>query len=172
MNKKFLKRFLFIIGLILLFVNFIICFINERDIFFALFTMAFETFAEFGELESILSILGTIFLGLGLIIKQENEVQTVDNNKNLIVKYKILRALGYLPFIGSLCFAIYSSIFGFSFLFSTSYGIEAFFGTIFLISLFIWPLYIIGAIIIIKSSSKINDFNKSNGQNSIEKDKE
>ena len=72
MNKKFLKRYLIIIGLILLFVNFIICFIKEGDIFFALFTMAFETFAEFGELESILSILGTIFLVWGLIIKQEN----------------------------------------------------------------------------------------------------
>lgn len=171
MNKKFLKRYLIIIGLILLFVNFIICFIKEGDIFFALFTMAFETFAEFGELESILSILGTIFLVLGLIIKQENEPKTL-NNENSIVKYKILRVLGYLPFIGILCFSIYSSICGFSFLFSTSYGMGAFFGTIFLISLFIWPLYIIGAIIIIKSSSKINAFKKSNVQNSRETDKE
>ena len=170
MNKKFLKRFLIIIGLILLLVNFIICLINEGDIFYALFTMAFETFAEFGELESILSILGMIFLVLGLIIKQENAPKTVD--KNSIVKYKILRAFGYLPFIGILCFAIYSSICGFSFLFSTSYGVGAFFGTIFLMSLFIWPLYIIGAIIIIKSSSKINNFNKSNVQNITDTDKE
>lgn len=169
MNKKFLKRYLIIIGLILLFVNFIICFIKEGDIFFALFTMAFETFAEFGELESILSILGTIFLVWGLIIKQENVPKTLDN-KNPIVKYKLLRVLGYLPFIGILCFATFSSICGFSFFFSKSYGLDAFFGTIFLMSLFIWPLYVIGAIIIIKSSSKINAFKKSNVQNSTDKE--
>ena len=169
MNKKFLKRYLIIIGLILLFVNFIICFIKEGDIFFALFTMAFETFAEFGELESILSILGTIFLVWGLIIKQENVPKTLDN-KNPIVKYKLLRVLGYLPFIGILCFATFSSICGFSFFFSRSYGLDTFFGTIFLMSLFIWPLYVIGAIIIIKSSSKINAFKKSNVQNSTDKE--
>lgn len=169
MNKKFLKRYLIIIGLILLFVNFIICFIKEGDIFFALFTMAFETFVEFGELESILSILGTIFLVLGLIIKQENVPKTLDN-KNPMVKYKLLRVLGYLPFIGILCFATFSSICGFSFFFSRSYGLDAFFGTIFLMSLFIWPLYVIGAIIIIKSSSKINAFKKSNVQNSTDKE--
>lgn len=168
---KNLKRFLIITGLILLLLNFIICLNDEGDIFFALFTMVFETFVEFGELESILSILGTIFLVLGLIIKKENATKVVDNNKNSIVKYKLLRALGYLPFIGILCFAIFSSICGFSFFFSRSYGLDAFFGTIFLMSLFIWPLYIIGAIMIIKSSSKINDFKKSNEQNSTDTDK-
>lgn len=171
MNKKFLKRFLIIIGLILLLSNFVICFIRDGDIFGALFAMIFKTFVEFGELESILSILGTIFLVWGLIIKKENVPETVDNNRNSIVKYKILRFLGYLPFVGILCFAIYSSICGFSFLFSTSYGLDAFFGTILLISLFIWPLYIIGAIIIIKSTSKINNFKKSNVQNITDTEK-
>ena len=170
MNKKFLKRFLIIIGLILLFVNYIICFINDGDVFFALFTMVFETFVEFGELKSILSILGTSFFVCRLIIKQENEQNSVDNNKNSIVKYKILRVFGYIPFVGILCFATFSSICGFSFFFSRSYGLDAFFGTIFLMSLFIWPLYVIGAIIIIKSSSKINAFKKSNVQNSTDKE--
>ena len=50
MNKKFLKRFLIIIGLILLLSNFVICFIRDGDIFGALFAMIFKTFVEFGEL--------------------------------------------------------------------------------------------------------------------------
>lgn len=153
------KKFLIIIGLILLLSNFIIYFINDGDILGALFAMIFETFVEFGELESILSILGTTFLFWGLIIKQENVTNTVENSKKSIVKYKILRILGYSPFVGTLCFALFSSIYGFSFFFSRSYGLEAFFGTIFLMSLIIWPLYIIGAIIIIKSSSNIEKFN-------------
>ena len=51
----------------------------------------FETFIEFGELESILSILGTIFLVLGLIIKQEYEpktVETCNHNKRLPVAFQ------------------------------------------------------------------------------------
>ena len=157
MTKKYFKRFLIIIGAILLLSNFIICLIDDGDILGALVAMTFETFVDFGELESILSILGMTFLFFGLIIKQEDVPQIAENNKNSIVKYKILRFLGYIPFIGILCFAIYSSIFVFSFLFSTSYGLEAFLETIFLFSLFIWPLYIIGAIIIIKSSSNIKN---------------
>ena len=172
MNKKLLKIFLIIIGLILLLSNFIICFIYSGDILGALFAMTFETFVEFGELESILSILGMAFLFFGLIIKKENTPNTAENNKNSIVKYKILRTLGYLPFVGILCFAIYSAIYGFTFGFSTSYGLDAFLGTIFFFSLFIWPLYIIGAIIIIKSSSNIENFKKSDIQNIIDKDKE
>lgn len=127
MNKTILKKFLIIIGLILLLTNFIICLGTEGDILGALFAMAFETFVEFGELESILSILGIAFLFSGLIIKKENIPNEIKYSKDSIVKYKILRVLGYLPFVGILCFASYSAICGFSFFLSTSYGFEAFF---------------------------------------------
>lgn len=152
--------------------DFVICFIDSGEIFEALITMALETFVEFGELESILSILGVIFLSLGLLIKKENISNTVVNIKNSIVKYRILRIIGYVPFVGILCFASYSAIYGFSFFFSTSYGFHAFFGSILIFSLFfLWPLYIIGIIIIIKSSSKIKNLNKLEIQNATEKDR-
>jgi len=94
-----------------------------------------------------------LLLILGLIIKK-------DNNKNPIEKYKKLRILGYLPFIGVLCFGIYSAIVGgvgFPTSYSDSTWIEDFLGSIFIISLFVWPLYIIGFFLIIKSSSKIKN---------------
>lgn len=43
---------------------------------------------------------------------------------------KILFKLSFLPYILLFLFAIYSSIFGFTFLFSTSYGLDAFLGAI------------------------------------------
>ena len=67
--------------------------------------MTFETFVEFGELESILSILGITLLIFGILIKDENASNEVQNNENFVKKYKLLRILGYIPFIGILCFA-------------------------------------------------------------------
>lgn len=159
MNKNLIKKTLIVIGIILLSLNFIICY--NGDVFLALFSMSFNAFVEFGDLESILSIVGMGCLFFGLIIKKENTSYTVENNKKLIVKYNIFRILGCLPFIGILCFAINSAINGFSFFFTTYDGLEAFFDTIFFFSLIIWPLYIIGGIIIIKSSSKIRDLKNS-----------
>lgn len=48
-------------------------------------------------------------------------------------KVKILRILfklSFLPYILLLLFAIYTSFFGFNFMFSTSYGLDAFVSTI------------------------------------------
>lgn len=78
-----------------------------------------------------------------------------------VVFYKILIILGCLPFVGILCFAIFSSIYGFTFLYSTSYGFDAFLGSILLPSLFLWPLYIIGIALITIGSLKIRKFKKS-----------
>ena len=165
MNKRILKKFLIIIGLILLGLNFIICLINSGEVFETLFDIVFETFVEFGELESILSISGITLLTFGILIKNENASNETKNDKKAVRKYKLLRILGYMPFIGILIFATYSAISGISFLFSTSYGFDAFLGSILLLSLFLWPLYIIGIILIIKSSSKIRNFEESQTQN-------
>ena len=48
MNKKIFKKFLVMIGLTLLGVNFIICLIESGDIFEALFTISFEAVADLG----------------------------------------------------------------------------------------------------------------------------
>ena len=101
-------------------------------------------------LEHILFILGIVFLVFGLIINEDNLLS--QDNKNLVIKYKLLRVLGYLPFIGIVCFAIYEGLFGFSFLGDTSYGFVAFLCVIGFYSFLIWPIYIIGIILIIKSS--------------------
>lgn len=171
MNKRNIKKFFIIIGTILLLLDFGICFIDSGDIFEALITMALETFIEFGELESILSILGMTFILFGLIIKEENIPHTTENNKKSIVKYNVLRVIGFIPFIGVLCFGIYSAIVGFGFVSSYSKGIEGFLSSIFIISFFVWPLYIIGAVIIIKSSSKIKSFKNNKMKNTTEKDR-
>ena len=47
----------------------------------------------------------------------------------------------------------------------TSYGVDAFLGSILVLSLFLWPLYIIGIVLIIKSSSKIRSFKELKNQN-------
>lgn len=172
MNKRNIKKIFIVVGTILLLLDFVICFIDTADIFGALITMTVETFVEFGELESVLSILGMVFLSLGLLIEKGDTSNSVVNTKKSLKKYRILRIIGYLPFVGILCFAIYSSIYGFSFFFSTIYGLSAFFGSILIFSLFfLWPLYIIGIIIIIKSSSKIKSFKNKEMRNATEKDR-
>lgn len=50
-----------------------------------------------------------------------------------IMEYKILKWLGFLPFIAIVSIGLFSSIAGFSFMFSTSYGIVAFFESILII---------------------------------------
>jgi len=161
MNKTVLKKISLITGLILLGINFIIYLINSINVIEALYNMIFETFAEFGELESFLTILGIFLLSFGLLLENNNMLNEKNNNK-IIRKYKILRFLGCLPFIGILFFAIFSAIYGLTFLYSTSYGFDAFFGTLLLSSLFLWPLYIIGIFFIIISSLKIRKIKKFN----------
>ena len=48
MNRRILKKFLIIMGLILLGLNFIISLIECEDIFEALFTISFEAVADLG----------------------------------------------------------------------------------------------------------------------------
>ena len=104
----------------------------------------------FEPLENITFILAIILLVVGISIK----VPKLQENNN-IIKYKILRVIGYFPFIGILLFGIFSMFNGFTFAFDTSYGITALIGAIVFSSIFIWPLYIIGIILIIISNKKI-----------------
>lgn len=74
--------------------------------------------------------------------------------KNLL--WKILLALGFVPFAGVLISGIYKAITGFSGLsISTppSYGFAAFLEWVILVSFLYWPLYIIGGLLIIVSIS-------------------
>ncbi len=48
---------------------------------------------------------------------------------------KIIFIISFIPYIGLLIYGIYSMIFGFTFIFSTSYGIEAFLDSIFILGL-------------------------------------
>lgn len=53
-------------------------------------------------------------------------------------KVKILRILfklSFLPYALLILLAVYNSIFGFTFIISTSYGLDAFFGTIVIIGI-------------------------------------
>jgi len=76
--------------------------------------------------------------------------------KNLL--WKILLALGFVPFAGVLISGIYKAITGFSGLrmsFDTppAYGFAAFLDWVILVSFLYWPLYIIGGLLIIVSIS-------------------
>lgn len=143
MNKKTIKNILIITGFILLGLNFVIYLIDVENILEALLMMAFETFDEFGKLESLLSILSTILLTFGFLIKKDNSSYETENNINSSRKYKILRIIGYIPFLGVLIFV--------SFL---ANSFNDFFRKIHTLSLFVWPLYLVGFILIIKNSSK------------------
>jgi len=126
---------------------------------------AFEPF------ENITFILAIILLIIGICI--EISKTEINNNDKKILKYKILRAIGYLPFIGILLYGIFSMFNGFTFIFSTSYGFEAFIGTIIIYSIIIWPLYILGLILIIKSNNKIKNFSSKsiiNDEENIEQE--
>lgn len=80
--------------------------------------------------------------------------------------WKILLIIGILPFLGVLCYAIYSAIYGFKglcfFYCTKEYGLLAFRDSIILYSIVYYPLYIIGAILVILSIIKIrkNNTNK------------
>ena len=80
--------------------------------------------------------------------------------------FEFLLVLLGISFIFAFCMGMFYSITGFSFLFSTSYGISAFFESILVYSFLFWPLYIVGIIIILKSSEKImmiDDLSKEKG---------
>ena len=112
-------------------------------------------------IENIFFILSIILLLIGIIIDDSNDEtvnsKKIDNNINTqkIKKYKILRFIGFLPFILVISCGIFFMFTGFGFFFNTSHGVSAFFGSIFFISLFAWPLYIVGIILIIKSNQKL-----------------
>ena len=163
MNKKLLKFILIAIGIILLLITFILYLIDTGNVLDAFIFIALEGILDFGEIESILTILGLICLIVGLMMQsnKNNNIFTEENSKKHKIKYQILKISGYLPFIGILCCGIYHSIVGFSIFFSDAdYGVSAFLASILMFSLFIWPLYIIGIILIIKSSKKLKELNK------------
>lgn len=80
-----------------------------------------------------------------------------ENNKNAIVKYKILRLIGYLPFVGVLFFTHY-----FTKGMKTNYGFNDFVGSLIFCLLLLSPFCIAGTVLIIKSSSKIKILKNSN----------
>ena len=149
--KNRLKKFLIITGFLLLFIYFFIGLKQGNDIGEALLSILFFIL-EIGDSENLLVLLGVSFIFIGFVIPNENSNAKKLGSKR---KYQILRILGYLPFIFAFCTGIFYSITGFNFLFSTSYGISAFFESILVYSFLFWPLYIVGIIIILKSSEKI-----------------
>ena len=164
--KRIIKISLIILGVILLVINFLNYFIDSGDFFYSLFNITLSAIVEFGENESILSILGITFTCVGLLIKNDYNLEEYKISKKSVKYYKVLKFIGFMPFIGVLCFGIFSAINGFSFFFSTSYGVEAFLESIFWISImFLWPFYLIGIVIIIKSTSKIKELQKYKNQN-------
>ena len=159
--KKNIKRMLIIVGALLLAYYFFISFEQHGTIFDTLLSMLLFIL-EIGDPESMYIILGVIFIATGIIIrdsdnKVKNNVETTDKVRK---KYKLIRILGFLPFVAMLTVGVISSIYGFTFFFSTSYGLDGFIESIIFFSIFCWPLYIIGIILIIKYSQKLKSFEK------------
>lgn len=101
-------------------------------------------------------LIAVILLLIGFFIDESSSEKGKDssnNKKNM--KYKVLKFIGFLPFVFVLLNGIFSMLFGFSFFFNKTYGINAFIVTIAFTSLLIWPLYIIGIVLIILSSIKL-----------------
>lgn len=90
-------------------------------------------------------------------IKDEIKEDSLDINKikKKKILYRVLLGIGILPFALLFLVALYSSIFGMTFLFTTDYGIDAFCGTIVLFSFIFWPVEIICLILIIVSIVKL-----------------
>ena len=164
--KNRLKNFLIITGFLLLLIYFFRGLKHGYDIGEALLSILFFIL-EIGDFEFLLVLLGISFIFVGFVRPNENSNMSINTKKlGSKRKYQILRILGYLPFIFAFCMGMFYSITGFSFLFSTSYGISAFFESILVYSFLFWPLYIVGIIIILKSSEKImmiDDLSKEKG---------
>lgn len=154
MNRKLLKKVLIMIGVVLLIISFSIYF-DEYGID-AILLMINHFVYEFYKIDSILAIvgLGCLFIGIRL---NENNVEI--NSDKYIRKYKIIRILGFLPFVCLLCYSIYCFIFGFTF-FETWYGFKGFYQALFWFSVLFWPLYIVGIILIVISFIKLRKVNK------------
>lgn len=159
--KKNIKRILIIVGILLLVYYCFISFEQYGDIFGTLLSILLFIF-EIGDPESMYIILGVIFITIGLLIKDsEKKVKyDVEITDKVRKKYKLIRRLGFLPFVAMLLAGTISSIYGFTFFFSTSYGLEGFIDCIIFFSIFCWPLYIIGIILIIKYSQKLKSLEK------------
>ena len=161
MDKKNKKILLITISIVWIIIEIML----EGSIMKKVMNTGFEPF------ENITFILAIILLIIGICI--EIPKTEINNNDKKILKYKILRAIGYLPFIGIILFGIFSMFNGFDFMFSTSRGIDAFIGTIIIWSIIIWPLYIHGLILIIKRNNKIKNFSSKsiiNDEQNIEQE--
>ena len=71
-NRKTIKLGLIIIGTILLTIIFLGYFIASYDIFYSLFLMGVGISENFGETEGTLTILGYLFIIVGILIKDDN----------------------------------------------------------------------------------------------------
>jgi ribulose-phosphate 3-epimerase len=100
---------------------------------------------------------------LKLASKGNKSISGNDNvnciNKKILI-YKILLGIGLTPFILLLLGGIFSSIFGFTFFFSTGYGFEAFFAFVSIIGWLCWPILLIGLILSIFSGIKLKKYKK------------
>lgn len=154
MDKKNKKIILITISIIWIIIEILL----EGGLLMKTMNTAFEPF------ENITFILAIILLVIGICIEIPKKEINHNNNRK-IHKYKILRIIGYTPFIGILLFGIFSMFNGFDFMFSTSHGIEALIGTIIILSIIIWPIYVVGIILIIVSNNKIKKFSINNYEN-------
>lgn len=103
--------------------------------------------------ENIPFVIAVILLLIGIFIDATDK--KINENAKLR-KYKILKIIGYIPFIIVILYGIFRSFTGFDFFLKTTYGLPAFFGSIFILSiLFMWPFYIIGIALIVKSKKLI-----------------
>lgn len=103
--------------------------------------------------ENIPFVIAVILLLIGIFIDATDK--KINENAKLR-KYKILKIIGYIPFIIVTLYGIFCFFTGFDFFLKTTYGLPAFFGSIFILSiLFMWPFYIIGIALIVKSKKLI-----------------
>ena len=95
MDKKKKKILLITISIVWIIIEIML----EGSIMNKVMNTGFEPF------ENITFILAIILLIIGICI--EIPKTEINNNDKKILKYKILRAIGYLPFIGIILFGIF-----------------------------------------------------------------
>lgn len=147
MNKKTIKYLLIVLSSLYIIIELLIVGPIDKILYITL---------EFND--NILLLIAIILLLIGIFIeKTDKKIKKT----NQIVKYKILKKIGYVPFVLVVLYGIYCFVNGFIFFNTTEYGLSAFFSSIFIISIAIaGPFYIIGMTLIIMSNKKIKQINE------------
>ena len=162
--EKNIKRIVIIIGLIITIQNIIQSLIKADFYIFNAIDYYFEDLIMgiiLLEKKALQKIFGYILLIVGFFFIDTNEKKSLK-----IKQYQIFKIVGYIPFVGILCYGVFNMFFGYSGLSwgKPEYGISAFFYSIVFLSIFIWPTYIIGIFLILIGKNKQKKIKQENNK--------